>query len=534
MERTTNRHGMQGDVGSRGLGALNLQISAAENSAVPIAVLEGKSHAIGYANAAFRELFEAPVHGRRELDGKPLSSLFRDPERVEPVLDRVCQNGQLDCVTALAHSNTGGPLRQSTVSVFPFASEQSGRSALLVQVVVDAAPSARATDGDLARDLQQANEELILASLREHDLAERAQRSAAEMRALLGTMMEGVSVFDAEGRVVLVNACCRSLFRFPSDTPSLDDFRRFDLCRLDGAVIGFQQDFVSRLLRGQTFVDEEIVYRHEAGKRHLLVSGSAVRDAQGRVVLAILLFRDVTDLRDLERQREQYISLISHDLLGPLAAAHMGAQLLTEHGRSAADEPQVVTMISRSLARMDRMVRDLLDVQRLKARQSLVLHLAECDAVSIAEDLARELATLHGDRFQLDAVDPARGIWSAEELRRALWNLALNAVKYGSRHTPIVLSVRHTPSGVALSVHNSGTPIPPEEQARLFAPFAQSQSAVARGPGGWGLGLTLVRGCAEAHGGTVRVESGPESGTTFTIELPLDARLYQANAHATG
>jgi signal transduction histidine kinase len=94
-----------------------------------------------------------------------------------------------------------------------------------------------------------------------------------------------------------------------------------------------------------------------------------------------------------------------------------------------------------------------------------------------------------------------------------------------------VLGVRRTGTGVALRVHNEGAPIPAEQQARLFAPFAQIESAVVgRSTRGWGLGLTLVRGCAEAHGGTVRVESDAESGTTFTIELPLDSRPYQAKA----
>jgi signal transduction histidine kinase len=121
----------------------------------------------------------------------------------------------------------------------------------------------------------------------------------------------------------------------------------------------------------------------------------------------------------------------------------------------------------------------------------------------------------------------ARGIWSAEELRRAVWNLASNAVKYGSPGSPIVFTIDCTTSAVAISVHNRGTPIPPDEQATLFTPFSQSRSRSAGGTPGWGLGLTLVRGCAEAHGGSVHVESDAEAGTTFTIVLPLDARPFQ-------
>ena len=79
-------------------------------------------------------------------------------------------------------------------------------------------------------------------------------------------------------------------------------------------------------------------------------------------------------------------------------------------------------------------------------------------------------------------------------------------------------------------MHNSGPPIPLTEQGRLFAPFSQTEAALKSGARGWGLGLTLVRGCAEAHGGTVHLRSDADSGTTFTIELPLDARAHERNS----
>jgi signal transduction histidine kinase len=130
---------------------------------------------------------------------------------------------------------------------------------------------------------------------------------------------------------------------------------------------------------------------------------------------------------------------------------------------------------------------------------------------------------MHGDRIFVDADDSAiRGVWSEDELHRALWNLVTNAVKYGAPDEPITIAVRRSPLGAYISVHNTGSPIPADEQAHIFDAYARARAADAADRPGWGLGLTLVRGAAEAHGGHVAVTSDRDAGTTFTIDLPLD------------
>lgn len=124
------------------------------------------------------------------------------------------------------------------------------------------------------------------------------------------------------------------------------------------------------------------------------------------------------------------------------------------------------------------------------------------------------------------------GIWSEDELYRALWNLVTNAVKYGAPDQPITIGVRRIDDRARLTVHNVGAPIPPADQAHIFDPYARGPSADAGRGAGWGLGLTLVRGVAEAHGGTVSVASERDAGTTFTIDVPLDARPASAPANA--
>ncbi|WP_437288867.1 PAS domain-containing sensor histidine kinase [Sorangium sp. So ce406] len=225
-------------------------------------------------------------------------------------------------------------------------------------------------------------------------------------------------------------------------------------------------------------------------------------------------------VRELELVREQCLSLITHDLRSSMAAAMYSAEIVMM-SRAAGDPQALAGRIVRCLGRMNEMIRTLTDVQRLHAGERLPLLLGACDLVAIAREVTDELAFFHEQRIDLRGEARVEGIWGAEELRRAIGSLASNALRYGETGAPVVVAVERTSDGAAVAVHNQGSPIPAEEQARLLAPRARSAGDRQ------GLGLTFVHGCAEAHGGRVTLESSAERGTTFTLELPLDSRPYQ-------
>lgn len=231
---------------------------------------------------------------------------------------------------------------------------------------------------------------------------------------------------------------------------------------------------------------------------------------------------------DAERViRERFVSLLAHDLRGPLSAALLTSRLLADSAEGASPHLEHARRIERSMRRMDAMIRALLDANRLRAGERLPVDLEPCDLVAIVNDALADLDERARARVVAEMPDHLEGVWAPDQLRRAVWNLVTNALKYGPPGGRVDVVVRRDDGAIVLSVRDEGPGIPPDEQIRIFEPFGRGHGAdrLARG---WGLGLTLVRGCAEAHGGTVALDSSAGRGTTFTLRLPVDARPFQA------
>jgi signal transduction histidine kinase len=256
---------------------------------------------------------------------------------------------------------------------------------------------------------------------------------------------------------------------------------------------------------------------------------SALRARQRQYELRDLLeqLRVNVERLDAERVvRERFVSLLAHDLRGPLSAATTAAKLLVARPDNLEGRRDLAIRIDRNMLRIDRMIQGLLDANRLRAGHRLPLDLQPCDLVETTDDVVADLDERDRGRVRVRMPDRLEGVWAPDQLRRALWNLVLNALKYGAADAPVDVEVGRASDGVRVSVHNEGSPIPPDERLQIFDPFSRARGAEARAKG-WGLGLTLVRGCAEAHGGRLELSSTHETGTTFTLWLPLDARPFQ-------
>lgn len=216
------------------------------------------------------------------------------------------------------------------------------------------------------------------------------------------------------------------------------------------------------------------------------------------------------------------MSAVVHDLRNPLSAARLSVQLL-----SRTNDPETLRARSRTalenLNRMDQLIQSLLDAQRISTGQPLPIQVERLALCSLLHTTLESLSGIYGNRFQLECDQSLEGEWDPGFLRRAVENLCTNAVKYGAPGTPIKVSVTSQGPGterVWLQVQNQGEPLSYEESRSLFELFRRGPKAEQSGESGWGLGLTIVKGIAEAHGGDIRVESNRESGTVFTLEMP--------------
>lgn len=224
--------------------------------------------------------------------------------------------------------------------------------------------------------------------------------------------------------------------------------------------------------------------------------------------------------------RDLFMAALSHDFRGPLSNAMNYVDLI----RRDAEPGQHGHFAGRALfnlKRLDRMIMDLLDATRANAGARIPLHLEQAEAGALAREVIGDLVLRAGDRFKLEVKEPVHGWWDPDRLKQALNNLLENAVKYGREGSVITCRVGGLEGRLFLSVHNLGEPIPPQMIPVLFQPFRRSLAAEKSSKAGWGLGLVMVQAIAEAHGGSVGVESSATDGTVFTLDVLCDPRQKQ-------
>ena len=231
----------------------------------------------------------------------------------------------------------------------------------------------------------------------------------------------------------------------------------------------------------------------------------------------------VSELRGNVAAIQIFVDVLAHDLRGPLTIAKLAASRIGDEPESL---PVLLPRLVRGLDRVERMITDFLDAHRVEAGERLPLTMSEFDLVELVKDLAEEVNEQSRGRMVVAVPRKLRGNWSSPYLRRAIWNLVMNGLKYGVPDAPIVVNVKSDAEHVEISVHNDGAPIPAEQQRLLFKMFSRGVPPRAAGKS-WGLGLSLVRGVAEAHSGSVDVSSDSR-GTTFTIKIPRNAPIASA------
>jgi signal transduction histidine kinase len=223
----------------------------------------------------------------------------------------------------------------------------------------------------------------------------------------------------------------------------------------------------------------------------------------------------------MDRFRDQFIGVLSHDLRTPLGAVTAGAALLALPEDNPERRGRVVTRILNSAQRMERMIDDLLDLASARLGGSMPLERRSANLEQVCDEAMVEIRAGHPDAVvRLDTSGDLRGQWDPERLTQVVSNLAVNAIQHGDG-TPITLTAHDHGDSVTLAVHNGGPPIPPDVLPLLFEPLARGRAEGASH--GIGLGSFIARVIVAAHGGSIQVSSSADAGTTFTVTLPKEA-----------
>jgi PAS domain S-box-containing protein len=381
----------------------------------------------------------------------------------------------------------------------------------------------------------------LVFSLRETTKFKRAELELDAERMRWRGVVEGIAdevwVCDAHGSMSLMNlpdTTAMGLEEFEGKTVEevLEDV---DILYPDGQPRPPDQaPLLCSLRTGEIVRGEEMMRHRAAGRlRHRQFSCAPMRDAAGTITGAVAIVRDITEskrteaaLREADRRKDEFLGMLSHELRNPLAPIRNSIYLLSRAPPGSDQAIRAQSVIERQTEHLTRLVDDLLDVTRI-ARGKIELRRSRVDlreVVSRAADDFRLLLHDRGIEFHIEIPDVK--LWAdtdATRITQLVGNLLHNAAKFTRRGDEVTLSLRQADESAAeIRVRDTGVGIEAALLPSIFEPFVQGERTLARTEGGLGLGLALVKGIAEMHGGTVRVESaGKGTGAEFVVALPL-------------
>jgi PAS domain S-box-containing protein len=378
----------------------------------------------------------------------------------------------------------------------------------------------------------------------EHEVRKRLQELAEaeeRMRSVVNHVIDGIITIDERGCVESFNPAAEQLFGYRREEVVAENVRMLMPQPYHGEhdgyihnylstgqpkIIGIGREVVGRRKDGSTFPMELAVSEFHIGEKRYFTG--IVRDITERKNLEQQLRQRVEDLAQADRQKNDFLAMLAHELRNPLAPMRNALHLMKMPGANPELVGQSRDMMERQLQHLLRLVDDLLDVSRI-IRGKIELRKERVDvaaAVARAVETAQPVIDAHGHELHLAMAD--KPIWVEADLIRLaqiIANLLTNAAKYTEKAGRITLSTEQDENEAFVRVRDTGLGVAPESVHRIFELFVQGDRSLARSQGGLGIGLTLVKRLVEMHGGTVAVTSpGPNQGSEFTIRLPALSR----------
>ncbi len=364
------------------------------------------------------------------------------------------------------------------------------------------------------------------------DLAEALNRTAARLDERINTlggqlgilestfrsMVEAVIVVDRDGRIMRSNQAAGGLFDFSSADSSGRDIqeiiRQVDI-----------EQFLRRTLSSSVPV-EDVLRITAGGEKFLYGHGTLLRNESGETTGALLVFNDITRLKQLENMRREFVANVSHELKTPITAISGFVETLQDGAiREPEHADRFLGIISRNVSRLYAIIEDLLSLSKIEQEEDTgQIALSWKPLRPVLENAVTVCAKgLQEKQICLEMVckDSLSANINSELLEQVVVNLLDNAVKYSDPGGTIIIRASQSDTGVIIAVEDNGCGIRSEHHARLFERFYRVDKARSCKLGGTGLGLAISKHIALAHQGAISVNSTPGTGSIFFLRLPL-------------
>ncbi|MBD3380184.1 MAG: HAMP domain-containing protein [Candidatus Omnitrophica bacterium] len=337
----------------------------------------------------------------------------------------------------------------------------------------------------------------------------------SRFEAVLLSMFDGVIVIDSKGTIILMNPSLAQLLQVmddPSGKKPVEVLRNIDI-----------QEILDEVLSRKEGVEAREVSVLMPEPKTLMVHATPVV-REGKTIGAVLVFHDITELRNLESIRRDFVANVSHELRTPIANIKGYAETLLDGAlQDKENSREFVGVIYEEADRLAKLIADILSLSGIESGK-LDMNPERASIKEIAERAMQGLKRKAEDK-EINArvmigEDLPQVFVDTERITQVLFNLIENAVKYTYPGGKIKVTAREDGGYVCVEVEDNGIGIPEEDQPRIFERFYRVDKARSREMGGTGLGLSIVKHIVQEHGGEVRVESSPGKGTTFFFTIP--------------
>ncbi len=362
--------------------------------------------------------------------------------------------------------------------------------------------------GELATALNQMSSQL---EARIRELSE----EKADLGAILAGMTEGVLVARPDGRIRLTNQALRNQFGITEETVGktvLEAFRNVPL-----------QELVSEVIQNGDVTARELSFLTPNEHTYAL-SATRLQGSHGAVTGVIIVFHDITHMRQFENTRKEFVANVSHELRTPLSIIKGYVEtLLEDQPPDAETTRQFLNTIQRHSRRLEALIADLLSISALESQQAR-LNFEPVSMRAAAQSVLDELARQAQERAITVSLKIPERIPAvradAQRLHQVLFNLLDNAIKYTQAGGHVTILAAEKDNAIETAVADDGGGIAPEHLPHVFERFYRVDKARSRELGGTGLGLSIVKHIVQSHGGRVWAESQIEKGSTFYFTLP--------------